>query len=176
MRTLLSAEEIAKTVARMGREISDCYAGQPLTLIGVLSGSVIFLADLMRQITIPHQIGFVQASSYRGEATEAGRLELDETWLPTIAGRHVLIVDDILDSGQTLAKLQTHLATLNPLQVKSAVLLKKRRTRAHQVTADFIGFEIEDEFVIGYGLDYDDEYRHLPRICVLPPRDQSATK
>ena len=168
MEVLISAERIQERVDEVARDIMRDYAGQPLTIVGVLTGSLMFLADLARQLDVPHRIGLIQASSYRGEATAPGELRVGPELLHDVRGRHVLLVDDILDTGQTLASLVARVADLGPASVRSAVLLRKRGRQRVAFEPDYCGFEIPDAFVVGYGLDYNDEYRHLPYIAILP--------
>ena len=144
------------------------YRDRPLTVLGVLTGSIMLLADLIRQLDLPLRVGLIQASSYRGPTTKPGELRLGPELLPDIRDHHVLLLDDILDTGQTLRHLVEHLRELEPLSIKVAVLLRKQGRQRFEVTADFIGFEIPNEFVVGYGLDYNDEYRYLPHVAVLP--------
>ena len=170
MKTLISQAEIAGAVDRLGARIAADYAGQPLTLLGVLHGSLPFLADLMRKIDTPHRVGLVQASSYRGTATTPGEMRIDTNLLPDLTGRDVVLVDDIFDTGRTLTALTDRLAAENVNSVRTCVLLWKDRDPAEGVTLtpDYHAFRIPDVFVVGYGLDHDDEYRHLPFIGELP--------
>lgn len=166
---LLSAEKIQVRVDELAREIVRDYKGQPLTIVGVLTGSLLFLADLMRRLDLPLRIALIQASSYRGDATRPGELHVQSDLLPDLTGRHILILDDILDTGHTLAYLVKHIGTMQPASVKTGVLLRKRGRQEESLEPDYCGFEIPDEFVIGYGLDYNDEHRNLPFIGVLRP-------
>jgi hypoxanthine phosphoribosyltransferase len=169
MEILLPAERIRQRVAEMATAVAADYRErQPLTVVGVLTGSLMFLADLVRQLDLPHRIGFIQASSYRGAATRPDELRIGPELFSEIRGRHVLLLDDILDTGQTLARLAEHLQGLGPLSVRSAVLLRKRGRQRVAFEPDYCGFDILDVFVVGYGLDFNDEYRHLPYIGVLP--------
>jgi hypoxanthine phosphoribosyltransferase len=169
MEILLPAERIRQRVAELAGAIAADYRDrQPFTVVGVLTGSLMFIADLVRLLDLPHRIGFIQASSYRGDATTPGDLRIGPELFPDIRGRHVLLLDDILDTGQTLARLVDHLRTFGPLSVRSAVLLRKRGRQVIAVEPDYCGFDIMDVFVVGYGLDFNDEYRHLPYIGVLP--------
>lgn len=174
MDTLLSEDEIANRVAELGRVISEVYRGRQLTVLGVLNGSVILVADLIRVIDIPHQIGFVRASSYRGETTSAGRLTINTDLLPTIAGRDILLVDDIFDTGRTMVGLLAELARENPASIRTAVLLWKQGRSEVEITPDYHCFQIPNVFVVGYGLDYNDDYRHLPQIAVLDPDETES--
>ena len=167
MQTLLSAAQIAARVQALGEQISRDFAGRPLTVIGVLHGSVIFVADLMRAISVPHQLGFVLASSYPGPATTPGPLKLQLDTLPDLAGRSVLLVDDILDTGRTLSALTDRLRERRPAEVRTAVLLWKTDRTETAIAPDYVGFEIPNRFVVGYGLDFNGDYRHLPFIGTL---------
>jgi hypoxanthine phosphoribosyltransferase len=165
---LISAEQIHQRVGALAEEIAPHYRGMSLTIVGVLTGSLMFLSDLVRRLDVPLRIGFIQASSYRGAATQPGTLHISREVRADVRDRHVLLLDDILDTGQTLRHLVTHLSELGAASVKVAVLLRKQGRQVHPVHADFVGFEIPDEFVVGYGLDYNDEYRYLPHVAVLP--------
>lgn len=168
MDVLIPAEKIAARVDQLAHEIAAAYAGQPVTVLGVLTGSVVFLADLIRRIDGPVRIGFLKASSYRGETTTAGDLQIDVQLLPDVAGHHVLVLDDILDTGNTITRVVDYLKGRGATSVRTCMLLKKIGRQVVPFTPDFVGFEIPDRFVIGYGLDYNDQYRHLPFIGVLP--------
>lgn len=168
MRVLITTEQIQERVTQMARLIGPEYRDRPLTIVGVLTGSLMFIADLVRRLDIPLRIGLIQASSYRGKTTTAGELHLGTEILADVRGRHVLLLDDILDTGQTLAHLVRHLREQGAASVKVAVLLRKEGRQVHPVKADFVGFDIPNEFVVGYGLDYNDEHRQLPHIAVLP--------
>ncbi|QDU38557.1 Hypoxanthine phosphoribosyltransferase [Maioricimonas rarisocia] len=167
VRPMIAADKIAEAVRGLGRQITSDYVDRPLTLLGVLSGSIMFVSDLMRQIELPHQLGLIQASSYRGTATEPDELSINDEFLPNLADRHVVLVDDIFDTGNTMLRLMHTLERHHPASLKSAVLLwKKDRTRV-ELTPDYHCFEIPDAFVVGYGLDYNDEYRYLPYVGVV---------
>jgi len=167
MRCLIDEHEIAQRVAELAADISRDYADRPLTLVGVLTGSVIFIADLMRRISVPHKISLLQASSYRGSATSPEKLQLNLDLLPPLAGRDVLLVDDILDTGQTLSALVAEMHRRQAASVRSVVLLWKKSRTTAAIVPDYVGFEVPDQFVVGYGLDFNDEYRHLPYIGVV---------
>lgn len=167
MRVLITAEQIQKRVDEVARDIAQAYAGQSVTIVGVLTGCLVFLADLIRRLDLPLRIALVQASSYRGKATTAGALHVQDDLLPELKGRHVLLLDDILDTGKTLKHMVEHLKALGVASVRTAVLLHKRERQTVAIDPDFVGFDIPDEFVVGYGLDYDDEYRNLPYIGIL---------
>ena len=174
MDTLLTETEIAKRVTELGRVISDVYRDRPLTVLGVLNGSVVLVADLIRVIEIPHQIGFIRASSYRGETTVPGQLTINTDLMPVVAGRDILLVDDIFDTGRTMVRLLEELRLKEPASIRTAVLLWKQGRSEVEITPDYHGFQIPDVFVVGYGLDYNDDYRHLPQIAVLDAADVRA--
>jgi hypoxanthine phosphoribosyltransferase len=168
MRVLITTEQIQQRVAELAGQIAPEYRDRPLTIVGVMTGSVMFLADLVRQLDIPLRIALIQASSYRGTATRPGELRIGAEILADVRNRHVLLLDDILDTGQTLSHLVRHLLEQGAVSVKTVVLLRKTGRQLHAVQVDYVGFDIPDEFVIGYGLDYNDEYRQLPYVAVLP--------
>ena len=168
-KTLLSQSVIADRVAELGHAMTNLYRGRPLTVLGVLNGSVVMVADLIRVIDIPHQIGFIRASSYRGETMVPGELTVSTDLMPAIEGRDVLLVDDIFDTGRTMVRLVGELKKHQPASIRTLVLLWKQERSEVAITPDFHGFMIPDVFVVGYGLDYNDDYRHLPEIAVLTP-------
>jgi hypoxanthine phosphoribosyltransferase len=165
---LISAERIQQRIDQLAKDIIATYEGRPITIVGVLTGCLVFLADLIRRLDFPLKIALVQASSYRGAATTPGSLHVQDELLPDLRGRDILLLDDILDSGQTLAYLVALLKGLGTASVHVGVLLRKEGTQKVALEPDFCGFPIPDEFVIGYGLDYNDEYRNLPYIGILP--------
>ena len=167
MRVLISEEQIRWRVDELAAEIARAYGGRPLTIVGVLTGCLVFLADLIRRLDLPLKIALVQASSYRGAATAAGALHVQDDLLPDLKGRHILLIDDILDTGKTLHHLVGHLQGLGTASVRTAVLLRKEGRQEVVIEPDYVGFHIPNAFVVGYGLDYDDEYRNLPYIGVL---------
>ena len=164
---LIDESQIRDRLRVLGREIEESYRNKPLTIVAVLTGSLIALADLVRQIRIPLRIALVQASSYRGKTTTATTLVLNEAFAPDVAGRDVLLLDDILDTGQTLSALAEHLKDRGATTVRTAVLLRKIGRQVVPIEPDYCGFVIPDAFVVGYGLDFNDEYRHLPYVGVL---------
>jgi hypoxanthine phosphoribosyltransferase len=172
MDILIPAERIRERVSELARQIEADYQGQPVTIVGVLTGSLIFLADLMRQLTLPLRVALIQASSYRGAVTTPGPLHVQAELVPDLRGRHVLVLDDILDTGRTLAQLVAQLRRLEPASLRIVVLLRKRARLEVPLEPDYFGFDIPDAFVVGYGLDYNDEYRNLPYIGVLPSDGQ----
>jgi len=172
---LISRERIAARVAELGRAISaDLEAlgdDGEVVLLPVLTGSIIFVADLMRELPLKLRLDVVTVSSYPGDATTSHGAQLVGRLPESLEGRHVLIVDDILDSGGTLRFLREALAQRRPRSLKFCVLLRKQREAAVSCPCDYVGFDIPDEFVVGYGLDYDHYYRNLPDIVTLRPRD-----
>lgn len=166
---LLSEEEIKSIVTRLGEEISRDYKDKNLVLISVLKGSVIFMADLMRAITVPCKIDFMAVSSYGSGTKTSGVVKIIKDLTEPIEGADVLIVEDILDSGVTLSYLKKLLLARNPASIRICTLLDKPERRKADITADYAGTHIPDAFAVGYGLDYDEKYRNLSFIGVLKP-------
>lgn len=167
-RTLFEQSAIRTRVSEMGREITRDYEGGPLFIITVLQGGILFMADLIREINLPLQLDSISVASYHGATASSGEVTFHQIRMPEVRGRDVLILDDILDTGRTLAAIKRKLtADCAPKSLRSAVLLSKRVARAEEVEADYVGFEVGNEFVVGYGLDYRGEYRNLPMIGVL---------
>ena len=174
MRILLSEQELNTGVDRLATEIDRGYEGRPLTVIAVMTGSLVLFADLIRRLSMPQRVGVIHASSYRG-GTVSGELKVDAEMLIDVRNRDVLLVDDIFDTGKTLERLCSMISELGAKSVRTAVLLHKQRTREVELRPDFVAFEIPDEFVVGYGLDYLDMYRNLPYLAVLEPEEIAAT-
>lgn len=166
-RVLISEKEISDKVAELGRKISEDYRGKNLLLVSVLKGSVVFMADLMRSITIPLSIDFMCVSSYGSGTKTSGVVKIIKDLTLSLEDRELLIVEDILDSGKTLHYLTETLALRRPKSIRICTLLDKPERREAQVKADYVGFRVPDEFVVGYGLDYNEKYRNLPYIGVL---------
>ena len=166
-RVLIPAETLMIRVRELGQEISDSYRGRMPLLVSVLKGGVVFLTDLMRSITIPHHIDFLQLSSYEGGTETSGTVRLLSDLGTNIGGRDVVIVEDIVDTGLTLRYLLKQLEIRQPRSLRVCALLDKHAARQVEVPLDFVGFTIPNEFVVGYGLDYDEKYRNLPYIGVL---------
>jgi hypoxanthine phosphoribosyltransferase len=171
MKILLTTDELHTGVTRMAGEITECYRDQQLTIIGVLTGSIVLLADLIRMIEVPLRVGVLQASSYRGATTTRGELVINSGLMLDVRGRDVLLVDDIFDTGHTLRCVMDKLQDFGPASLRSAVLLRKKERQEVQYEPDFVGFDIPDKFVVGYGLDYEDMYRNLPHLAALEPDD-----
>lgn len=171
MKTLLTEAEIHAGIVNLAQQLTDRYGETPLTIVGVLTGSLVFMADLIRQLRMPLRVGLVQASSYRGAVTEHGRLAVNTGWLPQVEGRHVLLVDDIFDTGHTLAAMLGELITRRPASLASAVLLAKQERAEVTLRPDYSVFEIPNVFVVGYGLDYNDHFRNLPYVAEMEAAD-----
>ncbi|QDT59117.1 Hypoxanthine-guanine phosphoribosyltransferase [Stieleria bergensis] len=175
MRVLLNEEQLHAGVERLAVEIDRYYGKErPLTLVAVMTGSIVLFADLIRRLSMPQRVGVIGASSYRG-GTKPGELTVDANMLFDVKGREVLLVDDIFDTGQTLSRLVAELQQQGAVSVKTAVLLHKHRQHEVSLRPDFVGFEIPDDFVVGYGLDYRDLYRNLPYLAVLTDQEIAAT-
>ncbi len=164
---LIEDDRLQERIAGLGEEISADYAGRDLLLVGVLKGAVFFMADLMRRLSVPCEIDFMAISSY-GESTDSsGVVRILKDLDLSIEGRHVLIVEDIIDSGLTLSWLLKNLASRNPASLEVCTLLRKPDAVKVEVPVKYVGFEIPNEFVVGYGLDYAERYRNLPYVAVL---------
>jgi hypoxanthine phosphoribosyltransferase len=171
VKILIGEEQVREGVQRLAQEITAQYADRPLTIIGVLTGSIVLLADLIRQLSMPLRVGVIQARSYRGASTRRGPLILNSDLMPDIAGRDVLLIDDIFDTGHTLLETISLLDDMRPASIRSAVFLQKQGRQKVSYEPDYVAFEIPDEFVVGFGLDYQDAYRHLPYVAALEPAD-----
>ena len=172
-RVLITSEELASRVGEIGRAISTNYAGMDPVLVGVLKGAVVFLADLMRSIELPLTTDFMSVSSYGGSTRSSGIVKITSDLSVTIEDRHVLIVEDIIDSGRTVSYLKRNLLTRHPRSVKICALLDKVERREVDVDLDYVGFAIPDVFVVGYGLDHAGLYRNLPYLAALEPAPNS---
>jgi hypoxanthine phosphoribosyltransferase len=171
MRVLLSTEDLHHGVMRMAGQIAARYENQQLTIVGVLTGSVVLMADLIRAIELPMRVGVLQASSYRGATTTRGELVINSELMLDISGRDVLLVDDIFDTGHTLVRVLEKMREFEPTSIRSAVLLRKHGRQEVEYQPDFVAFDIPDEFVVGYGLDFEDLYRNLPYLAALDADD-----
>lgn len=167
-RVFFTEEEISEKVKALGAEISRDFEGKEPVFVGVLKGCWVFMADLMRNITIPCSVDFMAVSSYRGTST-TGAVSIQKDLSQDIEGKHIIIVEDILDSGVTLNYLQNYLANRMPASITIATLMDKPSRRKAPVHARYSCFEVPDAFVVGYGLDYNEKYRNLPYIGVLKP-------
>jgi hypoxanthine phosphoribosyltransferase len=164
---LVSADELQRRVAELGREITADYADRPLLLVGVLKGAVFFLSDLMRFIEVPVEVDFMAVASYGSATDSSGVVRILKDLDASIEGRDVLIVEDIVDSGLTLQYLLRNLGSRNPRTLEVCALLTKPDRRKVDLPTRYVGFEIPDRFVVGYGLDFDERYRNLPYVAVL---------
>jgi len=167
-RVLISARDIESHVAEIGGQISADYAGKDPIFVGVLKGCFIFMADLMRHVSIDCSMDFMAVSSYSG-ANSTGAVKINKDLSQDIGGRHIILVEDILDSGVTLNYLKNYLLVRKPASIAVATLLDKPARRKAEIYADYSCFEVPDAFVVGYGLDYNERYRNLPYIGVLKP-------
>lgn len=170
---VVAETEIAEIVARLGREISADYDGRNPVLVNLLKGGVIFLADLIRRLPIPHQIDFMSVSSYANGTSSSGVVRIAEDLATNISGRHVLIVEDVLDTGRTLAYILDMLRIRSPGSIEVCSLLRKKSPRNTRIEVRYLGKEIPDVFVVGYGLDYNEKFRNLPFIAKLATPEDS---
>ena len=166
---LISEEEIAKRVKELGKQLAEDYKGKELLVVGILKGCMLFLSDLVRTIELPLTMDFMVVSSYGATTKSSGVVRIVKDLEREIEGKDVLIVEDIVDTGLTLSYLVENFKARNPKSVKVCSLLDKPDRRKAQVEIQYIGFKIPDEFVVGYGLDYGENYRNLPFVCVLKP-------
>jgi hypoxanthine phosphoribosyltransferase len=166
---LLSPQEIQRRIAELGKQISADYAGRTVTVIGILKGSFLFVADLVRQISpeVPVEIDFMAVSSYGNSTSSSGTIRVEKDTEVEIAGRDLIIVEDIVDTGLTLLHVHNILSERGPGSIRVATLLEKPGRRQYNRQLDYVGFQIEDRFVVGYGLDFGQRYRNLPEIRVL---------
>jgi hypoxanthine phosphoribosyltransferase len=166
---LLSAKAIHERVQAMAREINAAYGGKPVTVVALMDGALFFVADLLRQLDMPIRLVTLSASSYHGGVESSGEIRV--MWPPEVefTDQDVLLLDDILDTGLTLMALLTRLQQQSPASLRTGVLLTKKKERAFAIEPDFCGFEIEDDFVVGYGMDYQGRFRNLPCIGILKP-------
>jgi hypoxanthine phosphoribosyltransferase len=170
---LLSRDEIASIVKRLADRISEDYSKREVILVCILKGAFMFLSDLVRQLQIPVQVDFVRLASYGAGMKTSGRIEITKDVETPVGGKDVLIVEDIIDSGRTLLFLKDRLTLGNPRSVKVCALLDKRARREVDIQADYIGKEVDDVFVVGYGIDFNEAYRNLPEIYYVTPVDRS---
>lgn len=172
-RMLISERQIAQRIRAMSAEIERDFKGREMVVVSLLNGTVMFLADLIRYLSLPLRLDFIGVSSY-GAGTESGELVITKELRLDVRGRDVLLVDDILDTGKTLSRVLGKLRALRPRRIKTCVLLNKAARRTENVKADYVGFEIPDYFVVGYGLDFAERYRNVPFVGVLHPHIYKA--
>jgi hypoxanthine phosphoribosyltransferase len=166
-RVLFDGPAIHKRLEEMAAQITADYSDRELKVIAILTGSLMFMSDLLRRIPLPLRLDCLNIASYHGKSKASGDVIFKQLSVPDVADRDVLILDDILDTGHTLAAVRRRLETAKPRSIRVCVLLSKRKQRARDVDVDYIGFEIEDEFIVGYGLDFMEQYRNLPYLAVL---------
>jgi hypoxanthine phosphoribosyltransferase len=166
-RVLFDAPAIQKRLNEIAAQITEYYSDRELVVIAILTGTLMFMSDLLRRIPLPLKLHCLSVASYHGKTETSGEVLFKELSIPDVAGQDLLILDDILDTGHTLSAVREKLETAKPRSIRVCVLLSKRKRRARNVDADYIGFEIDDEFVVGYGLDFMERYRNLPYIGVL---------
>lgn len=171
---LIPSEQLQARIAALGQQIDRDYAGRDLLLIAVLKGSVLFLSDLMRHISVPHSIDFMATSSYGNALDSSGVVRILKDLDVSIEGRNVLIVEDIIDTGRTLSYLVRILRARQPQTLEICTLLNKPARREVEVDVKYIGFDIPDKFVLGYGLDFREQFRNLPYVAVLAPKFYAA--
>ncbi len=167
-KVLISEKEIRRRVGELAAQVQSDFPGRDLVVVGLLTGTLMFLADLVRELDLPLRLDFIGVSSY-GDGTESRELVFTKELKLDVAGRDVLLVDDILDTGKTLRAVINKLEGMAPRQIRTCVLLSKKTHREYEIPANYVGFEIPDEFVVGYGLDYAEKYRNLPSIGLLKP-------
>jgi hypoxanthine phosphoribosyltransferase len=172
-RVLIAEEQIARRIRRLSRAIERDFRGRELVIVSLLTGTVMFLADLIRHLNLPLRLDFIGVSSY-GPGTESGGLVFTKQLRLDVRGRDVLLVDDILDTGKTMCRVLAGLKALKPRRIRTCVLLNKAARRVEDIEADYVGFEIPDYFVVGYGLDFAERYRNLPFVGILHPRVYST--
>jgi hypoxanthine phosphoribosyltransferase len=167
LKVLFSREQIATRVAELGQQITKDFAGEPVVLVGVLKGATIFLSDLARHIELDATFDFISVSSYGNRRRNSGEVKLLKDVDQSMDGKNVILVEDILDTGLTMSYLKEMMLAHHPKAFKIAALLDKKCCRLRPIQADYTGFEIPDEFVVGYGMDYAERYRNLPDICIV---------
>ncbi|MCE2798040.1 MAG: hypoxanthine phosphoribosyltransferase [Planctomycetaceae bacterium] len=170
MKILFDQEQIRQGITQLGSKLNEQYGQSPITVVAIMTGSLVMLADLIRCLEMPLRISLIRASSYRG-GISSGELHVEELQRLDIQDRDVLLIDDIFDTGKTLLEVSKRLEDLRPRSLKTAVFLNKQGTSQVQLKPDFSVFDIPNKFVVGYGLDYDDYYRNLPYVAVLEPSD-----
>ncbi|TSJ78376.1 hypoxanthine phosphoribosyltransferase [Rariglobus hedericola] len=170
---LVSEKDIKKRVKKLGAELAEAYGDEEITVVSIINGAILFTADLLREIPNPIRLDCIRISSYRNDTRSLGQPKILQSLTLDISNRHVLLIDDILDTGKTFSAVAAMLRKLNPASLRTCVLLDKRGRREVEFEADFVGFQIPDKFVVGYGLDFAERYRNLPCIGVLKPNLQN---
>lgn len=171
MKQILSKDQIREGVRELAEKLTEVYGQRPLTIVAVLTGSLVLLADLIRQLEMPLRVALIQASRYRTPDEPRADFVTTQGLLPNLKGCDVLVVDDIFDTGHTIVEVLSQLLTHEPASLRSAVLMRKMGRAEVPIQPDFVMFDIPDEFVVGYGLDYEDRFRNLPYVAALEPED-----
>jgi hypoxanthine phosphoribosyltransferase len=171
MKQLLSEQQIRDGVRQLAANLTDVYGERPVTIVAVLTGSLVLLADLIRQLEMPLRVGLIHANRHRTADEPRDGLVVSDAMLPDLKDRHVLVIDDIFDTGHTLVEVLAQLLAHEPATLRSAVLMRKTGRSEVAIHPDHAVFEIPDEFVVGYGLDYEDRFRNLPNVAALEPED-----
>lgn len=174
VKQILSTEQIRDGVRQLAERLTAVYSERPMTIVAILTGSLVLLADLIRQLEMPLRVALIQAARYRTPNEPRKDLKISDALLPNLKDRDVLVIDDIFDTGHTLVEVLAQLLTHEPASVRSAVLMRKIGRSEVPIQPDFVMFEIPDEFVVGYGLDYEDRFRNLPYVAALEPDDLVA--
>jgi hypoxanthine phosphoribosyltransferase len=171
LKQILSTDQLCQGVRELAGEISAIYGDRPITIVAILTGSLVLLADLMRQLEMPLRVAVIQANRFRGPVEPRPGLVINDGLLPNLKDRDVLVIDDIFDTGHTLVEVLAQLLAQEPASIRTAVLMRKIDRSEVAIRPDHVVFEIPDEFVVGYGLDYEDRFRNLPYVAALEPED-----
>jgi hypoxanthine phosphoribosyltransferase len=174
VKQILSSDQVREGVNRLAEKLTELYANRPITIVAILTGSLVLLADLIRQLEMPLRVAMIQASRYRTPDEPRESLVIGDALMPNLKDRDVLVIDDIFDTGHTLVEVLAQLIEHEPASIRSAVLMRKTGRSEVPIVPDLVMFEIPDEFVVGYGLDYEDRFRNLPFVAALEPEDLSA--
>lgn len=174
MKQILSSSQIHDGVRQLAEQVKAHYGDRPLTIVAILTGSLVLLADLIRQLEMPLRVALIQATRYRTPDEPGGNPDAHAALLPKLKGRDVLVIDDIFDTGHTLVEMLAQILEYEPASLRSAVLMRKIGRSEVPIQPDMVMFEIPDEFVVGYGLDYEDRFRNLPFVAALEPEDIAA--
>jgi hypoxanthine phosphoribosyltransferase len=169
IREMISEQDVDKRIEELGKQISEDYAGETVHLVCILKGSVFFTCELAKRISLPVTLDFMSVSSYGDGTASSGRVKIAKDLDESLEGKNVIVIEDIIDSGNTLSYLLEILGKRDPKSLKLCTLLDKPDRRVREVKVDYVGFAIPDEFVVGYGLDYDEKYRNLPFVGILAP-------
>jgi hypoxanthine phosphoribosyltransferase len=174
VRIILDRQQIHEGVRQLAEQVTELYGSRPLTIVAILTGSLVLLADLIRQLEMPLRVAMIQASRNRTPDAPREDIVIGDALAPKIKGRDVLVVDDIFDTGHTLVEVLAQVLQREPASLRSAVLMRKEGRSEVPIVPDLVVFDIPDEFVVGYGLDYEDRFRNLPHVAALEPEDLAA--